>query len=192
MAISENVRKALADATPLYAAAGTVDLAAEKLREARPLLEKLREEAPERLERMRAADPRAVQERVARQAKDVQAQVHARLTEALGGVDLDLRKLRENAQEFAMHQLGRAAEYAVRAGETYNGLVDRGRGAVRTWRGEAADGADGLAVTIAPAAPPAQGARKPAQQKADGRPAANGHSAQAAKANGGKKPAPGK
>jgi heparin binding hemagglutinin HbhA len=194
MAITDNVRKALADATPLYAAAGTVDLAAEKLREARPLLEKLRDEAPERFEKVRAADPKVVQDRVAQQAKDVQA----RLAEAFGGVELDLKKLRENAQEFAMQQIGRAAEYAVRAGETYNGLVDRGRGAVRTWRGDAADGAQGLAVTIEPATPPATApatppATPPAQSRKSGQGAAtNGHSAQAAKPGAGRKSPQGK
>lgn len=146
MAITDNVRKVLTDATPLYAAAGTVDLAAQKLREVPPLIEKLREEAPERFGRVRAADPKVVQDRVAQQAKDVQV----RLTEVFGSVELDLKKLRENAQDFAMQQVGRAAEYAVRAGETYTGLADRGRGAVRTWRGDAADGVQDLAVTIEP------------------------------------------
>ncbi|MDI5963659.1 hypothetical protein POF50_009075 [Streptomyces sp. SL13] len=176
MAITDNVRKALTDTTPFYAAAGTVDLAAEKLREVQPLLEKLRDEAPGRLEKVRATDPKVVQDRVTRQAKDVQA----RLTEVFGGVELDLRKLRDDAQEFAMQQVGRAAEYAVLAGETYNGLVDRGRGAVRTWRGDAADGVQDLAVTIEPepvvepaptvAAKPAarNGAAKPGQGRKAG------------------------
>ena len=158
MAITDNVRKVLTDATPLYAAAGTVDLAAEKLREVPPLIEKLREEAPERFGKVRATDPKVVQDRVAQQAKDVQV----RLTEVFGSVELDLKKLRENAQDFAMQQVGRAAEYAVKAGETYNGLADRGRGAVRTWRGEAADGVQDLAVTIEP---------EPAARADPGRPA---------------------
>ncbi len=147
MAITDNVRKALTKATPFYAAAGTVDLAAEKLREVPPLIERLREEAPERFGKVRATNPKVVQDRVTQQAKDAQA----RLTEVFGGVELDLRKLRDNAQDFAMQQVGRAAEYAVKAGETYNGLADRGRSAVRTWRGETADGAQGLGVTIEPA-----------------------------------------
>jgi heparin binding hemagglutinin HbhA len=171
MAITDNVRKALTDSTPFYAAAGTVDLAAEKLREVQPLLERLRDEAPSRIEKVRATDPRAVQERVNRQAKEVSS----RLTEAIGGVELDLRKLRDNAQEFAMQQVGRAAEYAVKAGEAYNGLADRGRGAVRTWRGDAADGVQDLAVTIepepAPAAPAQRNgaARKPSQGRKAGK-----------------------
>ncbi|MCQ4084631.1 hypothetical protein NGB36_29660 [Streptomyces sp. RB6PN25] len=147
MPITDNVRKVLADATPLYAVAGTVDLAAEKLREVQPLIERVREQAPERFEKIRATDPKEVQENVTKQAKDVQA----RLTEAFGGVEVDLKKLRDSAQEFALQQVGRAAEYAVKAGETYNGLVDRGRGAVKTWRGEASDEASEIAIAIKPA-----------------------------------------
>ncbi len=171
MAITDNVRKALTDPTPLYAAAGTVDLAAQKLREVPPLIEKLRGEAPQHIQRVRSTDPKVVQDRVAQQAKDVQA----KLTETFGSVELDLKKLRENAQDFAMQQVGRAAEYAVRAGETYNDLVDRGRGAVRTWRGETADGVQDLAVTIEPEPPVAprtdagDPARKPTQ-KQNGKP----------------------
>lgn len=165
MAITDSVRKALTDATPLYAAAGTVDLAAQKLREVPPLIEKLRGEAPERFEKVRAnTDPKVVQDRVTQQAKDAQV----KLTQAIGSVELDLRKLRENAQDFAMQQVGRAAEYAVRAGETYNGLVDRGRGAVRTWRGEAADDVEDIAVAIEPEArdtAPSNSAGKPAARK---------------------------
>jgi heparin binding hemagglutinin HbhA len=146
MAITENVRKALTDPSPLYAAAGTVDLAAEKLREVQPMVERFREQAPERLTKLREADPKVVQERVAKQAKEVQDKI----TETLGGVEVDLKKLRNTAQDFALQQVGRAAEYAVKAGETYNGLVDRGRGAVRTWRGEAAEEAAEIAVAIEP------------------------------------------
>jgi hypothetical protein len=187
MAITDNVRKALTDATPLYAAAGTVDLAAEKLREVAPLIEKLRDEAPERFEKVRSTDAKVVQDRVARQAKDVQA----RLTEVFGSVELDLRKLRDNAQDFALQQVGRAAEYAVKAGEAYNGLADRGRGAVRTWRGEAADGVEELAVTIEPATPSHNGDHADASRKNTQKPGQNGHqSAQAKPAA--KKPAQGR
>ena len=144
MAISETVRKALADATPLYAAAGTVDLAAQKLREVQPMIEKLRDEAPERITRIRATDPKVVQERVTKQAKEVQA----KLTQALDGVELDLRKFQDTAQDFTLQQVGRVAEYAVKAGETYDTLVVRGRDAVRTWRGETADQVEDIAAAI--------------------------------------------
>jgi len=148
MPITDNVRKVFADATPpLYAMAGGIDLAAEKLREVPPLIEKVRGQAPERLEKIRTTDPKTVQENVTRQAKDVQA----KLTEAFGGVEVDLKKLRDTTQEFALQQVGRAAEYAVKAGETYNGLVDRGRGAVKTWRGEAAEEVAEISSVIKPA-----------------------------------------
>lgn len=161
MAITENVRKALTDAKPLYAAAGTVDLAAEKLREVPPLIDKIREQAPEQISKVRTTDPKIVQDRVAKQAKDVQA----KLTEAFGGVELDLKKLRENAQDFALQQVGRAAEYAVKAGETYTGLADRGRDAVKTWRREAADGTEEIAAVIEPGSESAAPAAKPAVKK---------------------------
>ena len=119
--------------------AGTVDLAAEKLREVPPLLEKLREQVPERVEQVRATDPKIMQERVTQQVKGAQD----RLTEAFGHLEeVDLKKLRATAQDFALQQVGRAAEYAVKAGETYHGLADRGRGAVRTWRGEEPENAE--------------------------------------------------
>lgn len=170
MPITENVRKALADPAPLYAVAGTVDFAAEKIREVQPLIEKVREQAPERFEKIRTADPKVVQESVTKQAKDVQS----KLAEAVGGVEVDLKKLRDSAQEFAVQQVGRAAEYAVKAGETYQGLVDRGRGAVKTWRGEAADEAAEISIAIKPSedrtAETKSGVKKPAAKKAPDRP----------------------
>ncbi len=170
MATTESVRKVLTDPAPLYAVAGAVDLAAEKLGEVPPLLEKLREEAPERINKVRATDPKIVQERVSRQAKEVQAKI----TERLGSVELDLKKLSDTAQDFALRQVGWAAEAAVKAGETYNGLVDRGRGAVRTWRGEAAEEAVELAVAIEPeqqdaGEPSGAASRKPAAKKTTAR-----------------------
>jgi len=177
MPITENVRKALADPTPLYAVAGTVDLAAEKLREVQPLIEKVREQAPERLEKIRTTDPKTVQESVAKQAKDVQA----KLTEAFGGAEADLKKLRDTAQEFALQQVGRAAEYAVKAGEKYNGLVDRGRGAVKTWRGEASEEVAEISIAIKPT----EEAPREAEAESDAKKAAG-------KKTGPKKSTPGK
>lgn len=48
----------------------------------------------------------------------------------------ELKKLREQAQSLAMQGLELANEYAAKARVTYDELADRGRGAVRTWRGE--------------------------------------------------------
>ena len=166
MAITEDIVKTIKDPTPLYALAGTADLAAEKLKEVPPLLEKLKAEAPERFEKVRGTDPKAVQEKVTAQAKDAQTKAQAKVSELLGSIDGDVKKLRDAAQDFALQQVGRAAEYAVKARETYDGLAERGKGAVATWRGEAADEVVDIAAAIepepvaepAPAAAPAEAA----------------------------------
>ncbi|MFF3565179.1 hypothetical protein ACFYXS_34570 [Streptomyces sp. NPDC002574] len=148
MAITDDLVKTLKDPTPLYALAGTADLAAEKLKEVPPLFEKIRSEAPDRIEKIRGTDPKAVQEKVTAQAKGAQNRAQAKVNELFGSIDTDLRKLRDSAQDFALQQVGRAAEYAVRAKETYDGLAERGKDAVATWRGEAADQVEDIAVAI--------------------------------------------
>ncbi|MFI9048110.1 hypothetical protein [Streptomyces sp. NPDC053427] len=146
MAITDDLRKTVTDATPLYALAGAADLAAEKLGEVPTLVEKIRVEAPKRFESVRATDPKDVQDRFAKQAKDAQE----KLTELLGSLDGDLKKFREQAQEIALQGVGRAAEAAVRVRETYDELAERGRGAVDSWRGQTADHVEELAVAIEP------------------------------------------
>ncbi|TJZ52776.1 hypothetical protein FCH28_16430 [Streptomyces piniterrae] len=151
--------------TPLYALAGATDLAAEKLGEVPQLVEKIRAEAPKRFESVRATDPKEVQERVTKQAKDAQEKVK----ELLGSLDGDLKKFGEQAQELALQGVGRAAEVAVRARETYDELAKRGRGAVQTWRGQAADQAEELAVAIEPEpAAKTEDAAKPVPAPANG------------------------
>jgi hypothetical protein len=118
MPSTSEFRKTLTDPKPLYFAAGVLD--------------KIREEAPERIAAVRATDPKEVQARVSKQAKETQAKVH----ETLGSIDTDIKKLREQAQHIALRSLGLAAEYTVKARETYDELADRGRGAVQNWRGE--------------------------------------------------------
>ncbi|WP_037911973.1 hypothetical protein [Actinacidiphila yeochonensis] len=146
MAISDDIVKGLRNPTPLYAVAGTADLAAEKLKEVPALLDRLREEAPGRFEKLRATDPKEVQERVTTGAKDAQTRLtagakdaQARLTGTFADLDLkelrDFRKLGESVQDLALQGVGRAAEYAVRTRETYDGLAERGKGAVAKWRG---------------------------------------------------------
>ena len=49
-----------------------------------------------------------------------------------------------------MQGVGRAAEYAVKARETYDELAERGKGAVATWRGEAADEVVEIAAVVEP------------------------------------------
>lgn len=149
MAITDDLRKTLTDPTPLYAAAGTADLAAEKLKEVPALIEKLRAEAPERIAAVRAPESRkAMQDRVTRQAKEAQATVQGKMNEVLGSLDTDIKKLRATAQDLALQGVGRAAEYAVKARETYDELAERGRGAVQSWRGEAAERVEDVAVAI--------------------------------------------
>jgi hypothetical protein len=168
MAITEDIVKTFKDPTPLYALAGTADLAAEKLKEVPPLFEKLKAEAPQQIDKVRGTDPKAVQEKVTAQAKEAQTKAQAKVSELLGTIDGDVKKLREAAQDFALQQVGRAAEYAVKARETYDGLAERGKGAVATWRGEAADQVEEVAIAIEPdpVRPPAPAApTEPAKQQ---------------------------
>lgn len=113
---ANDLRKTLTDPTPLYFAAGVLD--------------KIREEAPERIKAVRETDPKEVQERFSKQAKEAQAKV----TETLSGLDSDLKKLREQAQHLALQGVGVAAEYAVKAREVYDEYAVRGRGAVESRR----------------------------------------------------------
>ncbi|MCK1798218.1 hypothetical protein MTQ01_19745 [Streptomyces sp. XM4193] len=105
MPSTTDFRKTLTDPTPLYFAAGVI--------------EKVRAEAPERIAQVRATDPKAVQERV---------------QGVLANLDADLRKLRDQAQHFALQGVGYAAEYAVKAKEGYDSLAEQGKNAVENWR----------------------------------------------------------
>ncbi|MER5551238.1 hypothetical protein ABT001_06030 [Streptomyces sp. NPDC002793] len=190
MAITDDLRKTLTDPTPLYFAAGTADLAVEKARKVPALIEQLRAEAPERIEAVRNTDPKAVQERVATQAKEAQATVQAKVTEVFGALDTDLKKWGETAQDLALRSVGVAAEYAVRARETYEKVAERGEHSVRTWRGETAEeiveiaavveaepksvpkqkseaAAEPVSPKVSPAKPAAPAAKKPAPQAAE-------------------------
>jgi hypothetical protein len=161
MTITDDIVKSLRNPTPLYAVAGTADLAAEKLREVPGLIGRLREEAPGHLEKIKGTDPKAVQEKVAAGAKDAQA----RLSETYREFDLkafrempDFKKLGESVQDLALQGVGRATGYAVRARETYDGLAERGKDAVANWRGEGT-GRDGKAGKDGKDAEPAKGAQ---------------------------------
>lgn len=151
MAITDDIVKTLKDPTPLYAVAGTADLAAEKLQRVPALIEKIRAEAPERFEKIRNTDTKVFQDRVTAQAKEAQTKV----TEAFGSVELDLKKIGESVQDFALQGVGRAAEAAVKVQETYGTLAERGKGAVATWRGEVADEIEEIAVAVEPDPQPA-------------------------------------
>ncbi|MEU7494786.1 hypothetical protein AB0B42_26410, partial [Streptomyces fradiae] len=142
MAIKDELR------TPLYFAAGTADLAVQQAR-------RIAAEAPSRLDAVRNTDPKAVQEKVAAQAKEAQATIQTRFAELVGGLDTDLKKLGETAQDLALRGVGVAAEYAVRARETYEKVAEHGEQAVKAWRGEAAEEITEIAIAVEPDPSPA-------------------------------------
>ncbi|MFJ4874040.1 hypothetical protein ACIP93_02285 [Streptomyces sp. NPDC088745] len=143
MAISDDLRKTLTDPTPLYFFAGTADLAARQAK-------KLADEAPERFGKVRQTDPKVVQEKVTSQAKGAQATLQAKFSEVVGSFDTDLKKLGETAQDLALRGVGVAAEYAVKARETYERVAEHGEQAVKQWRGEAAEEINEIAVAVEP------------------------------------------
>ncbi|MER5293683.1 hypothetical protein ABT382_16620 [Streptomyces pharetrae] len=155
MAITDDLRKTFSDPTPLYFAAGTADLALQQARKVPGLVEQLRAEAPARIEAVRNTDPKAVQEKAAARVKETQETLQTKVTELFGALDadlkkVDLKKIGETAQDFALRGVGVAAEYAVRARETYEKVAEHGEQAVKTWRGEAAETIEDLAVAVEP------------------------------------------
>ncbi|RSS44653.1 hypothetical protein EF912_28920 [Streptomyces sp. WAC07061] len=169
MAIADDLKKTLTDPTPLYFAAGTADLAVQQAKKVPALIEQLRAEAPARIEAVKNTDPKAVQEAVT-----------AKVTGVLGSIDP--KKLGETAQDLALRGVGVAAEYAVRAKETYDKVAEHGEQTVRAWRGEVAEEIVDIAGAVEP-----EPVREPAQE-----PAPAGASAQApasAESADGEKPA---
>lgn len=154
MAIADDLKKTLTDPTPLYFAAGTADLALQQAKKVPGLLEQLRAEAPARIEAVLDTDPKVVQDK----AKVAQDAVTAKVVEVFGAIDP--KKLGETAQDLALRGVGVAAEYAVRAKETYDRVAEHGEQAVRSWRGEVADEIVDIAGAVEPE--PAQ-AEVPAQ-----------------------------
>lgn len=152
MAITDDLRKTLTDPTPLYFAAGTADMAVQQAKKVPALIEQLKSEAPSRIDAVRNTDPKAVQEKVTIQAKEAQATMQAKVTEMLENFDTDLKKLSENAQAVALRSVGVAAEYAVRARETYEKVAEQGEQVVKSWRGEAAEEITEIAIAVEPGA----------------------------------------
>ncbi|MDL5202367.1 hypothetical protein [Streptomyces sp. ALI-76-A] len=184
MAITDDLRKTLSDPTPLYFAAGTADLALQQAKKVPGLVEQLRAEAPARIEAVRNTDPKAVQEKAqarakeaGAKAKEAQESLQVKVGEFIGTLDGDLKKLGESAQDFALRSVGVAAEYAVKARETYEKVAERGEQTVRTWRGEAAEEIEELAIAVEPNAEPkpepvaVATEPKPAEAKAEPAPA---------------------
>ncbi|MEU2392415.1 hypothetical protein [Streptomyces sp. NPDC007369] len=149
MAIADDLKKTLADPTPLYFAAGTADLAMQQAKKVPALIEQLRAEAPARFEAVKNTDPKVVQQK-AREAQEV---VTAKVAEVLGALDakIDTKKIGEQAQDLALRGVGVAAEYAVRAKETYDRVAEHGEQAVRAWRGEVSEEIVDIAVAVEPA-----------------------------------------
>ncbi|MBX7549568.1 hypothetical protein [Streptomyces sp. NPDC004232] len=148
MAITDDLRKTLSDPTPLYFAAGTADLAYQQAKKVPALVEQLRAEAPARIEAVRNTDPKAVQEKAAARAKEAQETLQTKVNEFLGTLDVDLKKLGEQAQDLALRGVGVAAEYAVKARETYEKVAEHGEQTVKTWRGEAAEDIEDFAIAV--------------------------------------------
>jgi heparin binding hemagglutinin HbhA len=168
MAIADELRKTLSNPTPLYFAAGAADLAIQEAKKVPGLVEQLRAEAPARVEAVRNTDPKAVQEKAAARAKEAgakakeaQENLQVKVNEFISSLDgdlkklgttldADLKKLGESAQDLALRGVGVAAEYAVKARETYEKVAEHGEQAVRTWRGEAAEEIEELAIVVEP------------------------------------------
>ncbi|MET9571616.1 hypothetical protein ABZY34_21185 [Streptomyces virginiae] len=163
MAIADDLKKTLTDPTPLYFAAGTADLAVQQAKKVPELIEQLRAEAPARIEAVKNTDPKAVQDAVT-----------AKVAEVLGAIDP--KKIGETAQDLALRGVGVAAEYAVRAKETYDKVAEHGEQAVRAWRGEVSEEIVDIAVVVEPRperkAEAEEAAEPAAEAAADGQPAA--------------------
>lgn len=188
MAITDDIRKAVSDPTPLYFLAGAGDLAFQEAKKVPGIVEQLRAEAPARIDAVRGTDPKAVQEKAAARAKEagarakeaqdaIQAKVGEFITSLDGDIkklgstiDADLKKLGESAQDLALRGVGVAAEYAVKARETYEKVAEHGEQAVKTWRGEAAEEIEELAVAVEPKAEPVEVKDEP--KPAEAKPAA--------------------
>ncbi|MGW5432527.1 hypothetical protein ACWET9_35860 [Streptomyces sp. NPDC004059] len=164
MAITDDLRKTLSDPTPLYFAAGTADLAFQQAKKVPALVEQLRAEAPARIEAVRNTDPKAVQEKAAARAKEAQETLQTKVNEFFGTLDVDLKKLGEQAQDLALRGVGVAAEYAVKARETYEKVAEHGEQAVKSWRGEAAEEIEDFAIAV-------EGKPEPAEARDEAQPA---------------------
>ncbi|MFI2607295.1 hypothetical protein [Kitasatospora sp. NPDC018619] len=133
MPITDEIKKTLSDPTPLYALAGAGDLAYEKLRE-----------VPGRVEAL-AADRKGAQEKATAKLQEAQSLLtgaQAKVTETVTALPTDLKGLQERAQGFALQQVARAVELAVKAKEAYDELAERGKVVVDKARPGVSDGTE--------------------------------------------------
>ncbi|MET8825780.1 hypothetical protein ABZX40_09675 [Streptomyces sp. NPDC004610] len=202
MAISDDLRKTFSDPTPFYFAAGTADLAYQQAKKVPALVEQLRSEAPARFEAVRNTDTKAVQEKAGARAKEAgarvketQENVQTKVNEFINSLDgdlkklgttldADLKKLGESAQDLALRGVGVAAEYVVKARETYERVAEHGEQTVKTWRGEAAEEIEEIAVAVEPVGEPKATpvAEPPVTDSAESAESAEGGSAKSPKA----------
>ncbi|MEW2525693.1 hypothetical protein [Streptomyces sp. NPDC047071] len=150
MPITDEVRKAVTNPTPLYFVVGGAELALQQAKKVPGAIEQLAAEAPARLEAVRNTNPKDVQDRAAARAKEAREVIQAKVGELFGALDTDLKRIGENAQDFALRGVGVAVEYAVQARETYEKVAEHGEQTVRNLRGEAADELVELADTVEP------------------------------------------
>ncbi|MEI5099216.1 hypothetical protein RB200_12030 [Streptomyces sp. PmtG] len=150
MPITEEVRKAVTNKTPFYFVVGGADLAYQQAKKVPGAIEQLAAEAPARIDAVRGTNPKDVQDKAAARAKEAREAIQAKLGELLGSVDTDLKRIGENAQDFALRGIGVAFEYAVQARETYEKVAEHGEETVRHLRGEAAEELVDLADTVEP------------------------------------------
>lgn len=141
MPITDEIKKTLSDPTPLYALAGAGDLAYEKLREVPSLVESI------------AADRKGAQEKATARLHVAQSRLidaQAKVTETVTALPTDIKVLQEKAQTFALQQVGRAAEFAVKAKEVYDELAERGKVVVVKGRQETSAEIAEIAQSVAP------------------------------------------
>ncbi|MCG6497167.1 hypothetical protein [Kitasatospora sp. A2-31] len=140
MPMADEIKKTLSDPTPLYALAGAGDLAYEKLRE-----------VPGKVEAL-AADRKGAQEKAAARLQEAQSRLVEAQAKVAGTVTTlpgDLKELQDRAQSFALQQVGRAVDLAVKAKEAYDELAERGRGVVDRGRpGSAVESAETERVDV--------------------------------------------
>ncbi|MFE0174314.1 hypothetical protein ACFWZ2_18530 [Streptomyces sp. NPDC059002] len=163
MAIADDLRKTLSNPTPAYFVAGSADLAFQQAKKVPGIVEQLIAEAPSRFDAVRNTDPKTVQDKAAGRAKEAQETIQAKVTEVLGTLDTDLKKLGETAQDLALRGVGAAAELAVKAREKYEEVAEHGEQAVKNWRGDVAEEISELAETVEPDEEPAAGEAGEAQ-----------------------------
>ncbi|MQS06898.1 hypothetical protein [Streptomyces alkaliphilus] len=107
MTVTEDIRKNLNEATPLYVVAGAADLAAEKLRALPASLERLREEAPVRLREVRESELPKLRDR----ARELAEQGRETTREYAG-------KARETYEELALRGRGAVEQWRTHREET--------------------------------------------------------------------------